>query len=217
MKTAQIQMDMPQSAQSVVTAKMIAEKLGLSCNTVKKVLTPGWGGKGLSVETIRKVKETAEKLGYDPEKARNAAGKISGYYQWMKNSNFPTVELETARMLELRNQGYPNILIAKKIGRSIDTVYSRIGCQPAEITEASVRNRSARRRMESESRRAYVEKVKTEKKIKQKIYRGIKKEYDECHAELEQTFAKVTRLAEKQEEIKIRLNAAAKEAGITIQ
>ena len=217
MKTAQIQMNRPQNAQPVVTARMIAEKLGVSCSTVKKILNPRRDGKGFSEKTIQKVKETARRMGYDSEKARNAATKKSAYRSWQRNSNFPTVELETARMLELRNEGYSNAMIAKKIGKSRETVWNRIGCQPSEITENSMKNRDARRRIEAESRRTYAEKVKAEKESKQKVYRGIKKEYDECHAELEQTFAKMTQLAEKQGEIKIRLTAAAKEAGIMVQ
>ncbi len=49
-----------------VTAKMIAEELGLSIATVDRVLN---NRKGVSIKTVEKVKSKAQELGYKPNRA----------------------------------------------------------------------------------------------------------------------------------------------------
>ncbi|WP_054860806.1 LacI family DNA-binding transcriptional regulator [Gracilibacillus sp. JCM 18860] len=50
-----------------VTAKMIAEELGLSIATVDRVLNNRKGG--VSIKTVEKVKSKAQELGYKPNRA----------------------------------------------------------------------------------------------------------------------------------------------------
>lgn len=61
------------SAMNPVTAKDIAEKLGMSLSTVKQYMSPGyrWSGKGVQL-----VRKTAEEMGYDPKAALSYGGSI---------------------------------------------------------------------------------------------------------------------------------------------
>ena len=149
-----------------VTAAMIAEKLGLSKNTVHNCMCAADCAR-YPKKTVDLVRKTAEEMGYDPKEAR-AAG-IRNYYAktaadrkakkeaaYLLTHNFPSKEAETKRMIYLREQGYSNADIGRAVGRDYKTVLVRIGKQPEDMSVANriqgQKNRAAR----NNQRRQYV-------------------------------------------------------------
>lgn len=122
-----------------VTAKMIAEKLGVSTYTVWCCMGETASKRGLSQKMIDLVHRTAQEMGYDPKAAKysKATREKAVKTMWLRHSNFETRELETERMITLRAQGYSNAEIAKKIGRDYQTVRRRIGCQDEDMSLAN--------------------------------------------------------------------------------
>ena len=152
-----------------VTAKMIAEKLGMNVLTVKACLCKN--ARKMSKEKVNLVRKTAEEMGYDPKTARalssrnywaktaeerKAKKKAKKEAAYLLTHNFPSKESETKRMEYLRAQGYSNREIAQKVGRCTSTVYHRIGAQAEDMsTENRIqgqKNRAAR----NAQRRQYV-------------------------------------------------------------
>lgn len=139
-----------------VTAKMIAEKLGLPTGTVHRCMCKNPGTH--SQKTVDLVRRTAQEMGYDPKAAMHSKASREKAMKtiWLRYSNFETRELETERMIALRAQGYSNAEIAKKIGRCGLTVRKRIGNQNEDMSLANriqgQKNRAAR----NAQRRQYV-------------------------------------------------------------
>ena len=138
----------------VVTARDIAEKLGVKVSTVYNCFskTPT-----LSAKTIAKVRATAEEMGYDPKLARKVRRPLRKYETFYRNGNFHTKEEEVAHMLALREKGFSNAEIAKKIGRGYLMVLKSIGAQPEDMTKANRIHGQEYRAAETARRKAYVE------------------------------------------------------------
>lgn len=148
-----------------VTAKMIAERLGLSVKTVHNCMCTDTNGR--SQKTVELVRKTADEMGYDPKAAngigfRNYHAKTADDHKakkepvYLLTHNFPSKEAETKRMIYLREQGYSNKEIAQKVGRCYETVYHRIGAQSQDMSLSNriqgQKNRAAR----NAQRRQYV-------------------------------------------------------------
>lgn len=148
-----------------VTAKMIAEKLGMNVGTVRVCMRKNT--LGMSKEKVDLVRKTAEEMGYDPKtvcalSSRNYWAKTAEERKARKEAsyllthNFPSKEAETKRMQYLRAQGYSNKEIAQKVGRCTETVYRRIGAQAQDMSAENriqgQKNRAAR----NAQRRQYV-------------------------------------------------------------
>ena len=69
------------------------------------------------------------------DKMRWEKKRAEGY--WF-NGNYRTKTEETARMKQLRAEGFSNAEIAKKIGRSLNTVWRAIGAQPEDMTKQNI-------------------------------------------------------------------------------
>lgn len=140
-----------------VTARDIAAALHLSLNTVTVYLSK----KERNSATAQRVRDYAEKVGYDPKKALEYGRRykntekpvIESYYY---NGNFHTKEEEVARMKELREQGFSNAEIAKKLGRGIVTVWNAIGKQDKELTLQNIAMAAHIRAQKNAARKQYV-------------------------------------------------------------
>lgn len=107
----------------------IANEFGIKRNTVNAILAPNSKRTGKRAIAIR---EYAKKMGYDPSK-RLRVKKEKPEHFWC-NGCFHSKAEEVARMESLREEGFSNAQIAKKIGRTTITVRRSIGQQPEEIT-----------------------------------------------------------------------------------
>ena len=169
-----------------VTAKMIAERLGLSESAVHHCLSINVGK--IPQKTIDLVRKTAEEMGYDSKKAmakgnkmrwertadersakaeakakakaerkeQRAAAKAKKEADYLLTHNFPSKEAETKRMEYLRAQGYSNMEIAQKVGRCYVTVYRRIGVQAEDMSIANRIQGQKNRAARNAQRRQYV-------------------------------------------------------------
>lgn len=145
-----------------VTARDIAAALRLNLGTVRAYLNKD---NNRNSATAQRVREYAAKVGYDPRKAEQYSNdlrkesqlyarttEIKTYYY---NGNFRTKEEEVARMKELREQGFSNVEIAKKVGRSQHTVFRKIGKQDEELTYQN---------------RVFGQKIRAQKNAARKLY-----------------------------------------------
>lgn len=120
---------------SIYTARRIAMELNMNKSTVSNILC---GNKNYADATIAKVMDFAKSVGYDAEigkhhKTHRAAKKEKFWF----GGNFHTKSEEIAHMNLLRDEGFTNAEIARKIGRSYGTVRYNIGLQPKSYTERS--------------------------------------------------------------------------------
>lgn len=150
-----------------VTIRDIAAALHMSPSTVRVYLGDNSvTRKQKSSQAIMRVREYAKKVGYDPytawsynadhckemvEHAKNV--KLTTYY---RGGNFHTKEEEVARMKELRDEGYSNAEIAKKVGRCSVTVCNNIGPQDPELSRQNVAMAAHIRAQKNAARRQYV-------------------------------------------------------------
>lgn len=196
----------------VITARDIAEKLGVGVTTIHNCLT-GYTC-GYAKETVEKIQATAKEMGYDPKKARGRRSKTMEPKpeKFWCNGNYHSREEEVARMMTLREEGFSNAEIAKKLGRAILTVRRNIGAQPADMTKGN-RIEGARNRWAKESRRkAYVESHKvtvhndTVRKVNELTekmnanmaeIRELRKVHDEMVAAIATTESDIRKIAEK--------------------
>lgn len=121
---------------SIYTARRIAHELNMNHSTVSNILC---GNKNYADATIAKVLDFAKSVGYDAEigkhyKAHRETAKKEKF--WF-GGNFHTKAEEIAHMNFLRDEGFTNAEIARKIGRSYGTVRCNIGLQPKSYTERS--------------------------------------------------------------------------------
>lgn len=140
--------------ETYVTMKTIAERLGISVATVMRAYSKK-NHRNPELEEL--VRQAGEKLGYQPGrggKFRYSNIPRPGHY-W-RNGNFATREAEITRMKELRAQGYTNAEIAKKIGRTPDTVVNNIGRQDKHLTLITMRLSHQRRAEAAAARAAYL-------------------------------------------------------------
>ena len=82
----------------------------------------------------------------------NNCGANNYYY----NGNFKSHKEEVAHMRELREQGFSNAEIAKKIGRTYLCVYLNIGKQPEDMTRKNVLAGNHYRAQKNAERKQYV-------------------------------------------------------------
>ena len=146
----------------VVTAKDIAEKLGIGKSTVQGCLNNKFA-KGYRKETVDKVRKAAEEMGYDKQASIVYGYMLSGETRRKikepknyRGGNFLTKEAEVQRMKELRAEGYTNFQIARKIGRSFGMVFHCIGKQDPSLTAISHKLRGQRTRMANAARKQYL-------------------------------------------------------------
>lgn len=149
----------------ITTLKDIAEYCGVSLATVNNVIVGGYTQKygKYSPKTIERIKEAVMILNYKDKRSEERKEMTRTRRMQIKEQNnktkywyggsFHSYAEEKARMLELREEGYTNIQIAKKVGRTPKTVWAKIGKQPVEYTMESMREVGLRRRQESETRR----------------------------------------------------------------
>lgn len=152
-----------------VTMKDIAEKLGLSVGTVKQYLSPKYHWNGTGVQLVRK---TAEEMGYDPKAVLAYTGALrkGKSWKWQRHTeksnptpsprynggNFFTKEEEMERMKELRDMGYSNVEIARKVGRSYLTVLVNIGKQDPELSQQNREMAQKYRAQKNAARKQYL-------------------------------------------------------------
>lgn len=125
--------------QNLVTQKDIAAKLNIPINTVYTYLRPGYNGP--ETKTVKRVREAAAEMGYDPRAVAKAKcvkmNELKTKAKRPANKVFASREEETKAMTDLRAQGYSNAEIGQKCGVHYATVLSRIGLEPANITSAN--------------------------------------------------------------------------------
>lgn len=197
----------------VITARDIAEKLGLGVSTVRKCFMKN--PISVSEKTIVEVQKTAEEMGYDPRKAignrtnHPMKAKVEHFYC---GGNFHTKEEEVARMRILREEGFSNAEIAKKIGRTYQTVLRNIGFQPDDMTKKNFTEGQRIRRTKESNRKAYVESHKvavhndTVRKVNELTekmnanmaeIRELRKVHDEMVEAITSTESDIRKIAEK--------------------
>lgn len=110
-------------------------------------------------------------------------------------SNFPSSKEEEQRMAILRQQGYSNAQIAKKIGRSYSFVLNHMGCQPQFVTDQSRETSCQQIVIATRARRAN-EKIMNQAAKHDKIREEIRAIYRE-RASLEGKMIRLMRRAEK--------------------
>lgn len=195
----------------IITAKDIAEKLGMKVSAVHRCFMKKPMGKAAVVE---KVLKTAEEMGYDTRKARGCRTKIAAPKpeKFWCNGNFHSHKEEVARMLALREEGFSNAEIAKKIGRDRRCVTKNIGAQPTDMTKANRIHGQEHRAAENARRKAYVEshKVAVHNETVRKVneltekmnasmaeIRELRKVHDEMVAAITTTESDIRKIAEK--------------------
>lgn len=144
-----------------VTVRDIAAALHMNPSTVMVYLH-----KDSNTPSVLRVKEYAQKVGYDGKAAqefnnthwhdaRKHAKETDVRYYYC-GGNFASKEAEVQRMKELRDLGYSNREIARKVGRSNNTVYNAIGPQDPELTKQSHMMASHIRAQKNAARKQYV-------------------------------------------------------------
>ena len=146
----------------MITTQEVAEKFGLTVKTVRSYLYPARKSRSPKIDMIREYAAMngwyshmkkcsmcgneftpgSNRAEYCPEcrkKTRAMTDKrcrekkrASGYWH---NGCFHTRADEIKRMIDLREQGFSNAEIAKKIGRHPLTIRNAIGLQPEEMTK----------------------------------------------------------------------------------
>lgn len=146
----------------MITTQAIAEKFGVTVGTVHMYLKPSSNVKNQKADAMREYaalngwyehmkkcpvcgrefKPGCNKAKYCPEcRGRAFKDYQTAYYKKKKESRywyggcFHTKAEENNRMIELREQGFSNEEIAKKIGRVRETIRRAIGAQPEEMTK----------------------------------------------------------------------------------
>ena len=124
------------------TQRHIANDLGLSITTVAQCLN---NDPRYSTSTREKVQAYAAQVGYS--KTRNVQNRVAqaneAKAEILKTGVRPMTEYrrrlaaENMKMLEMRQNGMTNAMIAKKTGLCLCTVEHRIGHQPEYMTAAS--------------------------------------------------------------------------------
>lgn len=146
-------------AAKIITQRDIAKNLGISLRTVNKCLSKGSGY--VSAATFHRVHDAAKKMGYvlpsSPEyrQQKEIAREAVRRENYLLTHNFPSREAETKRMEYLREQGYSNSEIARKVGRCVLTVRRRIGSQPEDMTKENIRLGQKNRAAKNAKRRQY--------------------------------------------------------------
>ena len=139
-----------------VTLRDVAAVAGVSYETAARAM----GAKASrSSATLQRVRNIADRLGYDRTAARAAAGKRGGSAPKTApaNSLFASRDAETEAMLKLRAEGHNNAEIARRCGVTRQTVHKRIGVQPDELTKASMKLAGATRKAKSKIKESYAQ------------------------------------------------------------
>lgn len=150
-----------------VTANDIAAALNMSVNTIRVYLGDNsCTRKNFNSPSIRRVREYAASVCYDPKAAyaylKGHRSEVRQHFRetpvitYWYGGNFRTKEEEIQRMKELREAGYTNQEISKKIGRSLTSVWNHLGTQPAAMTEMSHKLANVTRKQKTAARAAYV-------------------------------------------------------------
>lgn len=113
------------------TIQDIADAVGLHIQTVKRAYANTDKRNG---ELEAAIRMAGEKMGYVPGNAKPRTEKPVTFY-W--GGNYHSHADEIARMKQLRDAGFTNKEIARKIGRTYMTVLNNIGRQPAMMTQRS--------------------------------------------------------------------------------
>lgn len=119
-------------------------------------------------------------------------------------SNFPSSKEEEQRMAILRQQGYSNAQIAKKIGRSYNFVLNHMGRQPQFVTKQSRETSCQQIIIATRARRAN-EKVMNQAAKHDKIREEIRAIYRE-RASLEGKMIRLMRRAQKYQGAALRVH-----------
>lgn len=147
---------MQQQASRTVTVRDIAAHLGLSAGTVYDCLGDRYSAR-YNQRTVDKIRATAQQMGYvaKTRPAAQAATKRAYVRKAPTNNIFKSREEETAAMLRLRSEGHGDVEIARRCGVCMNTVYRRIGTQPAEITAAHLKLAGAVKSAKNRIKRSY--------------------------------------------------------------
>lgn len=143
------------------TLRDIADALGISQQTVQNAFCKSAQGR-LSQSLLSSIQEAAKRMDYvspmTPEGKKRTQERLNAVRQahFWKGGNFHTKEEEVARMRQLREEGYSNMEIAKKIGRSYQTVRKSIGTQPTDMTLHTKAMSGAARTKKTQERKVYV-------------------------------------------------------------
>ena len=188
----------------------VARECGMSKGAVRNILSPnGKSGSHYAPETIANVFAAAERIGWaSPGTPRyiEITKKIEEARNYLHKSNFRCKEDEKRRMFALRQQGYTNARIAKKVGCSHHKVIDWIGVQPDEYTHESA---ILAGKMRTEQRKARERLV-----LSQKIsaFQSAQKEYDagvlqakQMEAESARIMAEAQRIADEAKKKRIQL------------
>lgn len=140
--------------------KDVAQILGIPYQTVRNAMSTSVHNR-YSTDLCSIVHDACEKL--DVVSPRSPEGKVkakerylhmlrSRYYQ---GGNFHTEAEEIQRMQKLREEGYTNIEISRKVGRSYTTVLKKLGYQPKDMTENSMAKSGEARARKNQERKVY--------------------------------------------------------------
>lgn len=143
------------------TMREIAEHLGISHQTVRNALCAS-SSLRMSDEMVSVIKEAVQKLDFVSHRSAegkqrtidrlNAVRRARFYY----GGNFHSEAEEIARMRQLREEGYTNMQIATKVGRSYHCVLAKIGKQPADMTANSKVSSGIEKARKYQDRKLYV-------------------------------------------------------------
>lgn len=193
-----------------VTTADIAAALHISRKTVLTYLGDNTATHGRKSPMIQRVRDYAASVGYDPKKAYEynrthraemqklaKERKVVTYYC---NGNFQTREEEIRRMQELRDEGFSNEEIAKKVGRSSSMVYYALGKQDPELSRQNQQMASRIRAQKNAVRKQYIlNKSIREYNAKVEEHNALKAKVAQMEAELKPQ----TPVVEKVAQIKI--------------
>lgn len=139
-----------QPMEKLVSMEDIAKTLGVSIHTVKRAYA---NTDHRNVELESRIRKAGQIMGYIP--GHKKPYKIKPAYFWY-GGNYHSKADEVARMKQLRQEGYTNQEIARKIGRAYNTVLNNIGKQDPLMTETTRQMAAASRKQKSAARAAYV-------------------------------------------------------------
>lgn len=169
-------------SEKTVSMEMIANKLGISCTTVQRVYASN--GKKVNEKIEEKIRQAADILGYIPGRNKKHNGKDVAV-KWWWGGNFHTKEEEVSRMLDYRKAGFTNAEIAKKLGRSRDTVDRHLGKQDAAMTAMSCKMAGLRRAQQNAARKQYaINKPILEYNAKVEEHNTLKAKLEKMEAEI---------------------------------
>ena len=129
------------------TIKDISQAIGLNIQTIKRAYA---NTDKRNEELEAAIRAAGEKMGYIPGYCKPRKEKPITFY-W--GGNYHNQDEEIARMKQLREAGYTNAEIARKIGRAYKTVLNNLGKQPEMMTERS-RHLASTFRMQTRAARA---------------------------------------------------------------